>query len=139
MLSHSDLIRLEQQLRDETVLSIYVNGDFADVAARGQWRTALRNALDAVEESLGGSAHADREGFAAARTLAMNAVERYTAGEEAPGWMGLITAKEVHHAGVVPVAVPTVATWSQGANLAPAIRILKEARPVLVVVADSTN
>lgn len=139
MLSHADLIRLEQQLRDETVLSIYVNGDFADVATRGQWRTALRNALDAIEESLGGSTHADREAFAAARALAMSAVDRYTAGEEAPGWMGLITAKEVHHAGVVPVAVPTVATWSQGANLAPAIRILKEARPVLVVVADSTN
>jgi hypothetical protein len=53
--------------------------------------------------------------------------------------MGLVTAREVHHAGVVPVPVPTVATWSQGANLAPAIRILKEARPVLIVVAASTN
>jgi hypothetical protein len=139
MLSHADLIRLEQQLRDETVLSIYVNGDVADVAARGQWRTALRNALDAVEGSLGSSTHADREAFSAARTLAMNAIDRYAAGEEAPGWMGLVTARAVHHAGVVPVPVPTAATWSQGANLAPAIRILKEARPVLIVVADSTN
>ena len=139
MLSHADLMTLERRLRDETVLSIYVNGDFANVADRGQWRTALRNALDEIEGSLGGSTHADREAFASARALVMDAIADYTAGEEAPGWMGLFTAREVHHAGVVPVAVPTVATWSVGANLAPAIRILKEARPVLIVVADSAN
>lgn len=139
MLSHADLIRLEQRLRDETVLSVYVNGDFADVAARGQWRTALRNALDMIQESLGSSTHADREAFAVARARAMDAIANYAAGEEAPGWMGLFTATETHHSGVVPVSVPTVANWSQGPNLAPAIRILKEARPVLMVVADSTN
>jgi hypothetical protein len=139
MLSHTNLITLEQRLRDETVLSIYVNGDFADVAARGQWRTALRNELDAIERSLGEATHADREAFAAARALALKTVDSYAAGEDAPGWMGLFTATEVHHAGVVPVPVPTVATWSQGANLAPAIRIQKEARPVLIVVTDSTN
>ena len=58
MLSHAELVNLDQQLRDKTVLSIYVNGDFADVAARGQWRTELRNALDAVEGSLRASCDA---------------------------------------------------------------------------------
>jgi len=139
MLSHEELIRLEQTLRDQMVLSIYVNGDFADVAARGQWRTALRNALDDVEKSLGGATHAEREAFSAARIKAMDAIATYTAGEESPGWMGLVTATEVHHAAVAPVSVPTVATWSLGANLAPAIRFLKEARPVLVVVTDSAK
>ena len=139
MLSHVDLTTLEQKLRDETVLSIYVNGDFADVAARGQWRTELRNALDAIEESLGGSTHADREGFAAARARAESEVASYSSGEDAPGWMGLVTAREIHYSAVAPVSVPTQATWSQGANLAPAIRFLKEARPVLVVVTDSAK
>jgi hypothetical protein len=37
---------------------------------------------------------------------------------------------------VVSVPVPTRATWAKGANLAPSIRVLKEARPVIVVVAD---
>jgi hypothetical protein len=139
MLSHEELIRLEQRLRDETVLSIYVNGDHADVTARGQWRTELRNALDAIAESLGDATHADREAFGRARELAMKEIDGYTAGEESPGWMGLFSGSEVHHAGVVPVPVPTVATWSQGANVAPAIRVLKEARPVLMVVADSAS
>ena len=31
------------------------------------------------------------------------------------------------------------ATWAKGANLGPCIRVLKEARPVLVVVADSAR
>src|SRR5688500_11472613 len=108
MLSHADLITLEQKLRDETVLSIYVNGDFADVAARGQWRTELRNALDAIEKSLGESTHADREGFAAARALAEAEVASYASGEASPGWMGLVSAKEVHYAAVAPVSVPTL-------------------------------
>lgn len=139
MLSHAELMTLEQRLRNEMVLSIYVNGDIADVAARSQWRTELRNALDAVEESLRGASHADREAFAEARQLAMTAVDSYKSGEAAPGWMGLFSANEVHQAAVAPVAVPTTATWALGANLAPAIRMLKESRPALVVVADSSR
>lgn len=139
MLSHAELMNLERRLRDETVLSIYINGDFADVAARGQWRTELRNALDAIEESLRNATHAEREAFSSARELALKEVDQYRNGENAPGWMGLFTAGAVHHTSVAPVAIPTVATWSQGPNIAPAIRGLKEARPVLVAVTDSTE
>jgi len=139
MLSHAELMNLERRLRDEMVLSIYINGNYSDVAVRGQWRTELRNALDAIEASLRAATHAEREAFADARRLVLNKVEEYKNGEDAPGWMGLFTAKEIHHASVLPVPVPTIATWLQGADVAPAIRALKEARPVLVVVADSTH
>ena len=138
MLSHAELVNLEQELRDKTVLSIYVNGDFSDVAARNQWRTELRNALDAVEGSLKNATHAEREDFAAARRLALEEVDGYKSGDGSPGWMGLFTSDRAHFTGVASVSVPTTATWSQGANLAPAIRMLKESRPVLVVVTDST-
>lgn len=139
MLSHAELVKLEQQLRDQMVLSVYVNGDISDVAARGQWRTELRNALDAIEESLRNTSHAEREAFSSARELALKEVDQYRNGEDAPGWMGLFTADEAHHTSVAPVPIPTVATWSQGPNVAPAIRGLKEARPVLVAVTDSTE
>lgn len=139
MLNHDELSRLEQALRDRMVLTIYVNGDVTDVAARAQWRTELRNALDAIESSLAGSTHAEREDFSATRELALKKIDGYAPGDGSPGWMGLFTPGEVHHAGVAPVPVPTQATWSQGANLAPAIRMVKEARPVLVVVTDSTQ
>lgn len=139
MLSHAALMNLERQLRLETVLSIYINGEFADVAARGQWRTELRNALDAIEGSLRNATHAEREAFSSARELALKEVDQYRNGEDAPGWMGLFTADKVHYTSVAPIAIPTVATWSQGPNLAPAIRSLKEARPVLIAVTDSTE
>lgn len=139
MLSHADLMTLERQLRDRMVLSVYVNGDFADVAVRDQWRTQLRNALDEIQESLRSATHAEREGFAAARALAQKEAERYRAGEGTPGWMGFVTEDVVHHAAVAPVHVPTTATWTLGASVAPAIRVLKESFPVLVAVTDRTH
>ena len=139
MLSHAELMYLERRLRDQMVLSVYINVNYSDVAVRGQWRTELRNALDALETSVRDAAHAEREAFADARKLAEVSVDQYKNGEDAPGWMGLFSAKEIHHTAVLPVPVPTIATWLLGADIAPAIRALKEARPVLVVVADSTR
>jgi hypothetical protein len=139
MLNHAELTTLEQALRDRLVLSIYINGEVADVAARAQWRTALRNQLDALEASLAEATHAEREDFAATRELALKTVDSYTPGEGAPGWMGFFTPGTVHLAGIVPVPVPTIATWELGAHVGPYIRVLKEARPVIVVVADSSH
>ena len=139
MLTHAELATLERTLRDQTVLSVYVNGDVTDVAARSQWRTELRNQLDEVEASLSGTSHEDRASFAAARELALREVDSFTPGHDSPGWMGFFTAESVHHAGMTGVPVPTAATWGRGANIAPGIRVLKESRPVLVVVADSTQ
>ena len=139
MMTHAELTKLEQDLRDRTVLSVYVNGDVADAAARGQWRTELRNALDRIEESLRGASHAEREDFAKTRELLLSRLSDFTPGEDALGWVGFLADGKVQYAGVVSVAVPTQATWTQGANLAPCIRVLKEARPVLVVVADSAR
>ncbi len=139
MLTHAELATLEQTLRDRNVLSVYVNGEVTDVAARSQWRTAIRNVFDEIAESLSGASHEEREGFAAARELALGELRSFTPGQDAPGWMGFFTDGEVHRAGVASAPVPTVATWGKGANIAPGIRVLKEARPVLVAVADAAK
>lgn len=139
MLTHAELTNLEQALRERTVLSVFINGEVNDNAARTQWRTELRNALDVIEASLTEATHAEREDFAKARKLAENTVQGFTPGNDAPGWMGLFTADEVHFASTVAVPVPTVVTWTLGANVAPAVRVLKEARPVLLVVADAVH
>jgi hypothetical protein len=139
MMNHAELTKLEHALRDRTVLSVYINGDIANAAARGQWRTELRNALDATEVQLASATHAEREDFRATRELVLKEVQDYEPGLDTPGWMGLFTPGQVHHATTVTVPVPTVTTWAKGANLAPCIRVLKEARPVLLVVADSAR
>lgn len=136
MLTHAELTKLEHALRDRTVLSVYVNGENSNEGAKGQWRTELRNSLDAITELLSKASHSEREDFAATRELALREVEDFTPGDASRGWMGFFTPRQVHHASVVSVPVPTVTSWAKGANLAPCIRVLKEARPVLVVVAD---
>ena len=100
MLNHADLTKLEHSLRDRTVLSVYINGENSNAASRAQWRTELRNALDAIGELLDKAPHAEREAFAATRELALSNVDDYEPGEDTPGWMGLFTPREVHHAGV---------------------------------------
>jgi hypothetical protein len=139
MLKHDELVKLEQSLRDRDVLSVYVNGEVTDVAARAQWRTELRNLFDEIAESLADASHEEREGFSAARERVMQELESFTPGHDTPGWMGFVSADEVHHAGATGVPVPTGASWGKGANIAAGIRVLKESRPVLVVVADSTQ
>lgn len=139
MLKHAELAKLEQTLRDRTVLSVYVNGDVTDVAARSQWKTELRNKFDEVVASLSGASHEEREAFAAARERALQELQSFTPGHDAPGWMGFISDGEVLHAGVIGVPVPTSATWGKGANVAPGLRVLKESRPVFVVIADSAQ
>ena len=59
MMTHAELTKLEHDLRGLRVLSVYVNGDVANAAARGQWRTELKNAFDDIEASLRGATHAD--------------------------------------------------------------------------------
>jgi hypothetical protein len=139
MLKHDELVKLEQSLRDRNVLSVYVNGEVTDVAARSQWRTELRNIFDQIAESLAEASHEDREAFSAARERAMQELQFFTPGHDTPGWMGFLGADEVHHAAATGVPVPTAATWSKGANIAAGIRVLKESRPVLVAVADSAK
>ena len=67
MLTYSDLVNLERDLRGKTVLSVYVNGEEPDLAKRRRWRIELRNALNDIETWLKGAPHAEREAFAACR------------------------------------------------------------------------
>jgi hypothetical protein len=139
MLTHATLVQLDKSLRDKHVLSVYVNGEITDAGARSQWKLELRNALDQAEASMRESTHTEREAFRTAREAIMADVESFTPGDASPGWIGFATADGIERAQSVPVPVPTVVTWSRGADLGPAIRVLKEGRPVLVVVADNTQ
>lgn len=139
MLTYGNLADLERALRDKTVLSVYVNGENSDPATRDRWRADLRHSFDDIERWLEGSSHSERETFAACREMALKELSGFApiAGER--GWTAFFTADGPYHVGAVPVAVPTMAVWSTGACVAPYIRALKENRPVLVAVVDSTQ
>lgn len=137
MLTYHDMVSIEGALRERTVLSVYVNGEERDPSKRQQWRIELRHALDDIDRWLLESSHAEREVFASCRAL----IEEHLGGAEgairAPGWVGFFTTDGKHFASPVPVATPTMAVWSTGPALAPCVRVLKEARPVIVAIVDS--
>lgn len=139
MLTYQGLVDLERALRDKTVLSVYVNGENSDPATRDRWRADLRHSFDDIESWLRESSHAERENFAACRDAALKELAGFVPNLGERGWTGFFTADGPYHLGTVPVAIPTMAAWSTGACVAPYIRALKENRPVLVAVVDSTQ
>jgi len=139
MLTYGNLVDLEHALRDKTVLSVYVNGENGDPATRDRWRADLRHSFDDIESWLRGSSHAERETFAACRDMALKELAGFSPTTGERGWTGFFTADGPYHLGAVRVAVPTMAAWSTGPCVAPYVRALKENRPVLVAVVDSTQ
>lgn len=137
MLTYHDLVFIEGALRGQSVLTVYVNGEERDPSKFQQWRLELRNALDDIDRSLEGSANAEREAFASCRALVEERLSAFQGAIRAPGWVGFFTRAGEHFADSLPVATPTMATWSTGPGVAPCVRVLKEARPVIVVVIDS--
>jgi hypothetical protein len=128
MLTNNDLVLAESALRGQTVLTVYVNGEERDPSKRQQWRVELRHALDDIDRWLLGSSHAERESFAACRSLAEERLKDFTGTVRAPGWVGFFTATGEHSSGSLPAATPTMAAWSTGPSLAPYVRVLKESR-----------
>ncbi|MEW5915170.1 MAG: hypothetical protein AB1762_02140 [Gemmatimonadota bacterium] len=137
MLTYSDLVDLGRALQGRTVLSVYVNWQEPDLAKRRRWRVELRHSLNDIETWLSGAPHADREAFASCRRALLERFDEMRGRFRDPGWAAFYTADGEQYAGPVAAAVPTMAVWSVGPCLTPYIRALKEAHPVMVVVADA--
>jgi hypothetical protein len=137
MMTYKGLVELEHALRDQTVLSVYVNGELKDPAKRRRWRVDLRHAFDDIESWLKDSPHAEREAFAACRAMVEQRLEGFRGPIRSPGWAGFFTTDGEQYGAAVPVPTPTMAVWSTGSCLTPYVRAMKEARPVIVAIVDS--
>ena len=137
MLTLAQLTTLYRSLRDERVLSIYVDGTAADPAIQRAWRVQLDHGLKSVRTWLADSTHDERESFERCVRLLEGELAPVTASIGAPGWVAFITRDGTREAHQLPVAVPTRAVWSTGPCVAPYMRALKEARPVVVAVVDA--
>jgi protein required for attachment to host cells len=139
MLAYKGLVELERALRDQTVLSIYVNGELSDPAKRRRWRVDLRHAFDDIESWLKDSSHAEREGFAACRAMVEERLGAFRGTIRSPGWAGFFTTDGEQYGSALPVPMPTMAVWSTGPCLTPYMRAMKESRPVVIAVVDSSK
>jgi hypothetical protein len=137
MLTHVQLVALHRALSKKRVLSVYLDGSASDPAMQRSWRVQLDHNLLDLRRWLADSPHAEREEFDRCVRWLDGAVAGFIAGIGAPGWAAFITAEGVHEAQALPAPTPTLAVWSTGPSIAPYVRVLKEHRPVVVVVADA--
>jgi hypothetical protein len=133
MLTQDDLARLGQSLRDETVLSVYVDLTARDPAQKHAWRTRLDDELRRIRD---GVAAADGHDERAALSRAVGLVEARLASDlEAGGarsWVAFATERQVHHAESLSVHMPTIVAWGDGPRVAPYLRVLRGRRTVVL-------
>jgi stalled ribosome rescue protein Dom34 len=137
LLSYLELVRLERAVREQPVLSVYLDGTAEDFAVQHRWRTELDNAVKDLRDWLKGSSHNERETFDRCLAQLEHEIASFEHGIGSPGWAAFITGDGVRNAESLSVAVPTTAVWSTGASVAPYIRALKQARTVIVTLVDA--
>lgn len=139
MLSLSDLVMLRRSLRDEQVLSVYVDWSAHNPAEQRAWRTALDRRLAVIRKELEASTSPRQADFDRCADLAAAALENLGPAAGAAGWVGFITVDGVRETRELAVATPTFAMWDTGAWLAPCVRNIKEERSVVIVIADARH
>ena len=136
MLTHERLVELYRQLRDENVLSVYIDADQHDPAERNKWRVRLDQEVTRCRRQLDGDPE-ELEDFDQAWGRLRERLERYDAFVPEQGWVGFATPGEVWYAEDVPVPMPDGVYWERGVRLAPYVRGLKQERPVVAALLDS--
>jgi hypothetical protein len=134
MFSTSELVQFLRQHRDDQVLSLYLDAEEHDPAARQAWRRRMGHVLDAAREPLSGDA---LQQFERARRQLENAVAAYEGFLPGTGWVGFATATSTLHTEAVAVAMPDTARWQAGPCVAPYVRAVPLAAPVVCLLLDS--
>jgi hypothetical protein len=137
MLSHDAVVRLNQELAGTKVLSVYLNAEETDPAARRAWRVRLDSMLRDLTGRLKDAPDEEREAARAASALIRQELERYGGLLPGRGWLGFATPDRLRFAEPTPVPMPNVVRWEDGAHMTPYLRALKQWRPVTAAVVDS--
>jgi hypothetical protein len=139
MLSLQDLASISRELRDEHVLTVYLDSGFDDPALRTAWREKIDRSIKNVRRHLVAASHAEKASFEHCVELLNQRLSELAGGVGAPGWVALITVQGVRVAEKIRAPMPTLALWTIGACVAPYVRALKQERPVVVIVADAST
>ena len=137
MLTFTEFLSLSHLLRDQRVLSVYLDGSSENPASRSAWRVQLDNSLKDVRRWLEGSSHDEREAFERCAALLDAQLRDFQGAVGSPGWVAFITAGGVSDAEALPAPAPTLAVWSTGICMTPYMRVLKQTRTVVVLLADA--
>jgi hypothetical protein len=136
MMTHDKLVEFYRKLRDDKVLSIYLDAQASDPAQRNVWRRRLDQQVDRVEKRLGEVAADEKAAFHDALALLRKELGRFDGFVTGKGWVGFATPAEVLYSESVPVPMPDLVAWEHGLRVAPYVRGLKQGRAVVIVLAD---
>lgn len=137
MLTREKLVELYAELRDEKVLSVYVDGGQTDPAERRVWSKRVENELDRERDRLKDEAPGDLDAFEAARGFVEQELRGFPAFLPDSAWVGFATAEGLRYGDGVAVTMPSLVRFERGIRAAPYVRALKQQRVVVAAVADS--
>lgn len=136
MLTREELVDLYRELREEKVLSVYLDGRTHDFSERHLWRRHFEHEVGEARSALDG-ASGDVDGFGRALSRVKEALEEYDQFLPERGWVGFATADRLAYASPVRVPMPDLVRWEDGIRVAPYVRALKQERLVVGVIVDS--
>jgi hypothetical protein len=134
MLTHDRLMELYRELQDESVLSVYIDGNQHNPAERNKWRTQLERSLDQTRRQL--SSENDLAAFDDAVRRVQTELREFEALPD-KAYVAFATADKLWYGQTVSVSMPDLVRWDVGIAVAPYVRGLKSERPVVVALADS--
>ncbi|HEU4698439.1 MAG TPA: hypothetical protein VFS40_04625 [Gemmatimonadales bacterium] len=137
MLTSVELHQLAQELADTRVLSVYLDTRVTDPAMRNAWRPTLLTAVREARARLGDDRDRDEFDRAAAR---LEEVAGSLGGVwGAPGWVAFVTADGPRHVADLPIEPSPLVAWRSGPVISPYLRALKQQRPVIVALVESSG
>ncbi len=137
MLTQSALVDLYRDLREEPVLSVYLDARSTDFSQRNLWRKHLDHQVAEARQSLNGSEDADHGGFERALGFIHGALASFDQYLPDQGWVGFATADRLVDSHSTRVPMPDLVRWETGIRVAPYVRALKQERVVVAALVDS--
>jgi hypothetical protein len=136
MLAREELVHLYRDLRQEKVLSVYLDGRTHDFSERHLWRKHLEHGVAEARRMVNGSGD-DPDAFGSALSRVREALDEYDQFLPERGWVGFATPDRLVYGSPVRVPMPDLVRWENGLRVAPYVRALKQERLVVGVVVDS--
>jgi hypothetical protein len=130
-------MELYRELRDTPVLSVYLEADRHDPAERRVWAKELEHLLDEERRRVEAASPEALGDYDAARGHVLERLGGFSGFLPDRGWVGFATGSGMVYGESVPVPMPNLVRWEAGIRAAPYVRALKQARPVVGVLADS--
>lgn len=137
MLTHDELVDLYRDLRQEKVLSVYLDGKATDFAERTAWKRRLEQQVNEARKLANGAGPEEEAEFNRALKLIEAALGKHDSFLPDRGWVGFATPSDLVYGKAVRVPMPDLVRWEGGIRVAPYVRALKQERLVLTVLVDS--